>query len=162
MPLQQRGAHAVRTSNEHEGGATRRERNMANEIEPRIDEWYAESDTGRLFRVVALDGAAGLVEIQDFDGAVAELDREAWRELDIQSVPAPKDCSGPFDDVDAEDAEDCTAARAQLDWRLSLQSFWTAPERWQDTCTLIDLSEAQSNRLADLFARQVEEEEAAK
>jgi hypothetical protein len=140
--------------------AQRAELNMANQIEPRIDEWYAERNSGRLFRVVALDSAARLIEIQDFDGAVAELDRETWRELDIESAPAPEDCSGALDDVDAEGADDCTPVRSARDWRTSQQSFWTAPERWQDTCTLIDLTDAQSNRLADLFARQMEEEEA--
>ena len=55
---------------------------MANELEPRLDQWYSFHSSDELFRVVALDD--GAIEIQSFDGDIQELDVDAWRDLDIE------------------------------------------------------------------------------
>lgn len=133
---------------------------MSNELKPRVGHWYADRDSGKLFRVVALDAPAGLVETQDYDGSVAELDRDMWRELDLELAAAPEDTSGAYDTVDADETDEGICAPA-ADWHRAWQSTWPAPERWQDTCTLVGMNESQSNRLADLYAREMEKEDDA-
>jgi hypothetical protein len=82
---------------------------MPNEFDPIVEQWYAHRDKGELFRVVAVDSAAGLVEIQGFEGDVEELDLEAWRDLDIELADQPEDWTGPYDDIEPDDLGDTEA-----------------------------------------------------
>lgn len=73
------------------------------DVDPIIGNWYRNQETSNDFEVVALDEDAQTIEIQYFDGEVEELDLDAWYELAIETIEAPEDWSGPFDDIEADD-----------------------------------------------------------
>ena len=64
--------------------------------QPRVGRWYRRPHQ-QLFEVVALDAEAGTVEIQYFDGMVAEIELPEWPGLRIRRVAAPEDWSGALD-----------------------------------------------------------------
>jgi hypothetical protein len=68
---------------------------------PVIGEWYADPQ-GLLFEVVAIDADDGSVEVQYFDGSVAEFEVEGWEELRPKLSEPPEDLSGSID-MDRED-----------------------------------------------------------
>jgi hypothetical protein len=78
-----------------------------NVIRPIVGQWYRGA-TNELFEVVAIDDQDQTIEIQYFDGTVAEVDFESWNEqlLDeqIDAADAPEDWSGAVD-VEAEDLD---------------------------------------------------------
>ena len=73
------------------------------DVDPIIGSWYRNQETGNDFEVVALDEDGQAIEIQYFDGELEEIDLEAWYELPIESIEAPEDWSGPFDEMEADD-----------------------------------------------------------
>jgi hypothetical protein len=73
------------------------------DVDPIIGNWYRNQETGNDFEVVALDEDAQTIEIQYFDGELEELDLDAWYELAIESIEAPEDWSGPFDELESDD-----------------------------------------------------------
>lgn len=112
---------------------------MMNTLRPRRGQWYAHLDKGETFQVVAIDSDDGLIEVQTFDGDVAEFERDAWRELDIEAIAAPEDWSGPFDEMQPDDAEPSELDAAARDWRISVQDVHNAPRsiaraRWLESC----------------------------
>ncbi|MDX1655931.1 MAG: DUF6763 family protein [Candidatus Competibacteraceae bacterium] len=76
------------------------------DLDPIVDNWYRNLETGEIFEVVALDERAGTVEIQYFEGEVEEIDLEAWYELVLEATNPPEDWSGPYDDLEPEDLGD--------------------------------------------------------
>ncbi len=78
-----------------------------NVIRPIVGQWY-RGGTNELFEVVAIDEQDQTIEIQYFDGTVAEVDFDSWNEqlMDdlIDSAEAPEDWSGAVD-VEAEDLD---------------------------------------------------------
>ena len=110
---------------------------MGNEFSPVIDQWYQYVDGGELMRVVAIDKAEGLIEIQKFDGNIEELDEEAWGELDIQLAEPPEDWTGPYDDADLdEQGESSMQSELISDWRLPVDNTESVEERWDEMPTL--------------------------
>ena len=73
------------------------------DVDPIIGNWYRNQETGSDFEVVALDEDAQTIEIQYFDGELEEIDLDAWYELPIESIEAPEDWSGPFDEMESDD-----------------------------------------------------------
>jgi hypothetical protein len=71
-----------------------------NLVKPIVGQWYREG-TNELFEVVAIDDADETIEVQYFDGTVAEMDFDAWneqvREDALDTVDAPEDWSGSVD-----------------------------------------------------------------
>jgi hypothetical protein len=63
---------------------------------PVVGEWYADPQ-GLLFEVVAIDADDGSVEVQYFDGSVAEFEVDGWEELRPKRSDPPEDWSGSFD-----------------------------------------------------------------
>ncbi len=76
---------------------------MSNRLPPVVGNWYSHRDKGELFQIVALDEAAGTIEIQEFDGGLDELDLEDWRTMPLESAAQPEDWGGPVDDVEADE-----------------------------------------------------------
>jgi hypothetical protein len=76
-----------------------------NLVKPIVGQWY-RGGTNELFEVVAIDDQDQTIEIQYFDGTVAEMEFDSWNEhlLDelIDPADAPEDWSGAVD-VEAED-----------------------------------------------------------
>jgi hypothetical protein len=103
---------------------------MANEFEPRVDQWYSLRSRDEMFRVVAVDD--GTIEIQSFDGVIEELDPDAWRDLDIEAAEPPENWTGPFDNVDIEDLDDTQSAmRNAGEGSARLEPGFRQNEEWQ-------------------------------
>ncbi len=66
-----------------------------------VGEWY-EAAYGDSFEIVGVDVASELVLVQHFDGALEELEFDAWSELAAQVCAPPEDFSGALD-LDTED-----------------------------------------------------------
>lgn len=79
---------------------------MATELYPVVNSWYRDKETERVFEVVALDEDDGTIEIQYFEGEIEELDIDNWYELSLNSIAAPEDWSGPYDDLVPDDFGD--------------------------------------------------------
>lgn len=88
---------------------------------PSIGDWYKD-ESGNIFEVVAFDEDEGSIEIQYFDGAVEELDSDAWEELALEAVEAPEDWSGSLD-IEREDYGVDLETNTHLDWGNPLDEF---------------------------------------
>ena len=102
---------------------------MAHRLTPEVGQWYGHLDKGQKFEVVAYDPDERAVEVQYFDGSVEEYDLEEWFELDIETVAAPENWTGPLDDVEPDELEDqgSDLEPGQLDEEAS--EFRTEPGR---------------------------------
>jgi len=93
-----------------------------NVIKPIVGQWY-RGGTNELFEVVAIDDDDQTIEIQYFDGTVAEVDFDAWNEqlLDelIDAADAPEDWSGAVD-MEAEDLD--------REFEDNVRSAWSNPQ----------------------------------
>lgn len=76
---------------------------MGTRLHPVVGQWYSHRDKGDLFQVVALDEQDGTVEIQEFDGALDELDLDEWYQQSLEAAEQPEDWSGPVDDVEPDE-----------------------------------------------------------
>jgi hypothetical protein len=76
---------------------------MGTRLHPVVGQWYNHRDKGDLFQVVAIDEDDGTVEIQEFDGALDELDLDEWYAQSIEAAAQPEDWSGPVDDVEPDE-----------------------------------------------------------
>ena len=90
-------------------------------IFPQVGSWYRRLD-GRLFEVVAIDEAAGTVEMQYFDGTIGEVEQDAWHQMELEAAAAPEDWSGSVD-MDMDD-------RSELNELTS--------QGWQDPLEFVD------------------------
>ena len=71
-----------------------------NMIKPVVGQWYRDVSDA-LFEIVAIDTADESIEVQYFDGSIAEMDFDSWNEqlLDgaLELADAPEDWSGSVD-----------------------------------------------------------------
>ena len=92
-----------------------------NAIKPIVGQWY-RGGTNELFEVVAIDDQDQTIEIQYFDGTVAEMEFDAWNEhlLDelIDVADAPEDWSGAVD-MDTEEMD--------REFEDTARSLWSSP-----------------------------------
>jgi hypothetical protein len=72
---------------------------------PEVGYWYDSNEFPECFKVVALDDKQALIEIQYFDGEVAELDFDAWQASHPHEIPEPEDASAPYE-LDHEEMMD--------------------------------------------------------
>jgi len=79
---------------------------MATELNPVIGSWYQDKELGRVFEIVAMDEDDGTIEIQYFEGEIEELDIDTWYESSLNTIAAPEDWSGPYDDLVPDDFGD--------------------------------------------------------
>ena len=84
-------------------------------VQPLIGSWY-EDIRNRRYEVVAYDDDTALVEVQYFDGAVAEYDLSDWQETVLAEIAPPEDVSGAFDDLVEDDFGDTERPRRPEDW----------------------------------------------
>jgi len=91
-----------------------------NAMKPIVGQWY-RGVTNELFEVVALDESDATIEIQYFDGTVAEMDFETWNEqlFDrmLDAADAPEDWSGAVD-VEMEDLDRGFEDTQRTGWSL--------------------------------------------
>lgn len=96
---------------------------MSTEIEPIVGEWYEQPSGGQVFQVVAVNEDAETVEVQLFDGDIAEFSFEDWYELDLVATVEPEDFSGPYDNMDAEDMGYSDTGLSHTHWGSPLDDF---------------------------------------
>ena len=94
---------------------------MAAEI-PIIGDWY-QKPNGALFEVVAIDETDNTVEIQYFDGTIAELEMDTWLTGGFRAAEPPEDFTGSLD-MEAEDSG--------LDTEVAGHQEWTDPLDYLD------------------------------
>ncbi len=70
---------------------------------PRIGEWYLDSESEDEFEVIDVDEELGTVEIQYFDGDVAEFSLEEWNSRELSRIEAPEDWTGALEPVEPGD-----------------------------------------------------------
>ena len=92
-------------------------------------QWYAQLDKGQRFRVVAIDEADELIEIQHFDGNVEEIDFDTWIQLEIEPIEAPEDWTGPIDDVERDDLGYTETEMDEEDWNAPLREVRQKEEK---------------------------------
>ena len=97
---------------------------MDKDLDPIIDNWYRHLDKGQMFKVVARDETAALIELQHFDGDIVEVDLTTWRSMDLEIAAAPEDWSGSVDVVERDD--------------LGYSDAVLVPESWSDPFGLIE------------------------
>ena len=89
-----------------------------NFVKPVVGQWY-RGGTNELFEVVAIDDDDQSIEVQYFDGTIAEIEFDAWNEnlLDglIENADAPEDWSGSVD-VGSEDLDREFEDHARAAW----------------------------------------------
>jgi len=78
---------------------------MPMEEEPVVGAMY-EDPEGRSFEILALNEDDGTIEIQYDDGAVDEIDIDAWYEMDLQPVKAAPPWKDPDARVEEEEEEE--------------------------------------------------------
>jgi hypothetical protein len=89
---------------------------MSNELDPRINQWYAHLDKGQRFYVTAIDEDKDAVEIQHFDGDLEELSFDEWRELKIVLSFEPENWSGALDIAEEDDLGTGVTDTTSEDW----------------------------------------------
>jgi len=76
---------------------------MPNELDPRIDQWYAHLDKGQSFFIIAINEEQNTVEVQHFDGDIEELSLDEWRNLKIELSEEPENWTGALDIAEQDD-----------------------------------------------------------
>ena len=67
-----------------------------------IGAWYREPG-GQAFEVVALDTDSATIEIQYFEGEVAELEFDVWGEMQLVAIEPPEDWTGAYEELETDD-----------------------------------------------------------
>lgn len=96
---------------------------MRHHVHPDVGYWYKDQEYNAIFEVVATDDSDDYVEIQHFEGQIEELDIETWYEMNLKRIPAPEDCSGPYEissedmgyDVDTIHPEDWSGPLSEIE-----------------------------------------------
>ena len=96
---------------------------MPNELDPRIDQWYAHFDKGQRFFVLAIDEEQSTVEIQHFDGDIEELSMDEWRDLKIELSDEPENWSGALDIAEQDDLGTGVTDTRPGDWAEPGEDF---------------------------------------
>jgi len=89
---------------------------MRNELDPRIDQWYAHLDKGQRFFVVDTDKEKNTVEIQHFDGDLEELSMDEWRDMLIELSEEPENWRGALDIAEKDDLGTGVTDTKGSDW----------------------------------------------
>ncbi len=71
--------------------------------DPILENWYQDPESGRTFRVVAIDEENDSIEIQYFNGDIGEYDISSWEDSYFAPIEPPEDWSAPYDDVETDD-----------------------------------------------------------
>jgi hypothetical protein len=96
---------------------------MSEAAYPEIGAWYARSDKGGEFKVVALNEESQTVEVQYFDGDIEEFTLEEWWELELIRAVEPEDFAGPYDNLGADDMGYSETGTDFMHWGSPLDAF---------------------------------------
>ena len=68
-------------------------------VKPKLAGWYADSITGDVFEVIAIDEESDTIEYQLMDGEIGEFDYATWNSLNLTKTEAPEDWSVEMDEA---------------------------------------------------------------
>ena len=71
--------------------------------DPSLNNWYQDAESGKSFRVVAIDADGDAIEVQYLNGDIGEYDAAAWEDSVFFPAEAPEDWSAPFGGVELDD-----------------------------------------------------------
>jgi hypothetical protein len=81
------------------------ERPMPIDEEPVVGAVYEDAE-GRTFEVTGFDEDEATVKLRYDDGAVEEIDLDAWYELEIEQISSPEDADDDEDDLEPASADE--------------------------------------------------------
>ena len=84
-------------------------------VNPEVGRWYQDSISGQVFEIVAIDHEEGNVQVQFFDGEIADYDLEIWGEMALVPAAAPEDWRSAFE-LDEDLQVDPDAAMHPTQW----------------------------------------------
>jgi hypothetical protein len=70
---------------------------MSGQVTAEIGHWYRPFNSQSMFEVVAIDFDEQTIEIQYYDGEIAELDFTAWKTVIPLEAATPEDWTGPYE-----------------------------------------------------------------
>jgi len=85
---------------------------MDESVLPIVNEWYQDPQ-GDYLMVIAVEEDDGIVEVQFFEGEIAEFDLETWNAMGFETSEAPEDWT---DDIDRDDLGDTDYPLHPEDW----------------------------------------------
>lgn len=89
---------------------------MANEIDPRIDQWYSHLDKGQSFYVIAINKEDKTIDIQHYDGDLEEISFAEWRGLNLELSEEPENWTGALDISEKDDRGTEITDTSGADW----------------------------------------------
>jgi hypothetical protein len=69
--------------------------------DPIVNNWYQDAETGRSFRVVAIEGDS--IEVQYLSGELGEYDNAAWEDSLFLPADPPEDWTEAYDGLELDD-----------------------------------------------------------
>ena len=96
---------------------------MTTEADPIPGCWYRHLDKGQEFCVVAVDEDNNSIEIQNFDGALEELDLQEWRQMELETVEEPENWSGALDIPEVDDYGTEITDTSPAEWNQPASEF---------------------------------------
>jgi hypothetical protein len=82
--------------------------------DPEIGSWYRDIQD-RVFAVVAIDDE-DTIEVQYYDGDVAEFDRETWDLLCVSGIAEPNDGLGPYEEIPEDEFNEVSELLKPVSW----------------------------------------------
>ncbi len=95
---------------------------MAKVVNPEVGNWYRD-DTGQTFEVVAFDSEEDCIEIQYYDGAIEEIDRDSWLEMGVKAAEPPEDWNGSYDLQKEDYGVDLERNSGDDNWQNSIDNM---------------------------------------
>ena len=89
---------------------------MPNELDPRIEQWYAHLDKGQRFFITAINEDENTIDIQHFDGDLEEISLDEWRNLQIVLSEEPENWAGALDIAEQDDLGTGITDTREDDW----------------------------------------------
>lgn len=82
---------------------------------PVLNAWYQDAEEDQVFEVIAIDDEDGTIEIQYYDGEVAELDFDTWKQMVVIPARPPEDWRSAYELSD-DDNNDSDAVYVPDNW----------------------------------------------
>ena len=75
------------------------------QIQPTVGQWYLRPETGQKFEVIDIDDGDGMIEIQDEEGALDEIDADAWFTVAVEATNQPQDGTSFDNESEIDEAD---------------------------------------------------------
>lgn len=76
---------------------------MTTITDPVIGSWYKDVENDLMFKVVAIEEGGDAIEVQYYNGDVAEIDNDSWYNATFDYIEAPENWTAPFGEIESDD-----------------------------------------------------------